>query len=165
MECIIADAGPIIALCKIGQFNLVTQLFNQCLITQTVYEEVMTGTDRAVDCLQRAIKSNKVTVKPSSAIELELLKILDEGEAASIALALENSGCALLIDEAKGRQIAEHLNIPIIGLAGLLLLAKKKQMINVVMPLLFEIRNNGYWLSDKFLKEIAKLSNEKWTKP
>jgi len=161
MKCIITDAGPIIALCKINQFQLVTQLFNQCMITQEVYEEVITGTDHAVSCLQQAISSNQIKVKPSNKISLDLLKILDKGEATSISLAIENSQCALLIDEAKGRQIAQHLDIPIIGLAGLLLLAKKKQMIKSVLPLLITIRKKGYWLSDKFIKEIAHLSNEK----
>lgn len=78
----------------------------------------------------------------------------------SISLALENKESALLIDEAKGREIARHLDVPVIGLTGLLLLAKKKNMISAVMPLLIEIRDNGYCLSDKFLKDISELSHE-----
>ena len=67
----------------------------------------------------------------------------------------------MLIDEVKGRNIAKHLEVPVIGLAGLLVLAKKKSMINAVMPLLFEIRDNGYWLSDKFLNDISIICDEK----
>lgn len=160
MRCIIADAGPIIALCKIREFELVVQLFKQCLITQTVFEEVLTGTDSAVNCLKQAVKTNTVIIKPSNKITSDLLKTLDMGESTSISLALESKASALLIDEFKGRQIAQHLGIPVIGLAGLLLLAKKKHLIPSVMPLLFEIRDNGYWLSEKFLKDIAKLSDE-----
>ena len=160
MKFIIADAGPIIALCKIKQFNLVFQLFDHCLITKAVYEEVIEGTDSAVICIQQAIDSNQISVKASSIITSDLLKTLDNGEATSIELALQSDECALLIDEAKGRKIAKHLGIPVIGLAGLLILAKKNLMINSVMPLLFEIRNNGYWLLDQFLIELSKLCNE-----
>ena len=79
MKCIIADAGPIIALCKINQFKLVTQLFNPCFVTKAVYDEVIAGSDSAVTCIQQAVELNQVTVKSSNTITSDLLKILDNG--------------------------------------------------------------------------------------
>jgi len=49
---------------------------------------------------------------------------------------------------------------PIIGLVGILLLAKKKGLIENVEPLLQELRANGYWLSDEVLAVARKLSEE-----
>ena len=162
MKCIIADAGPIISLCKIGQLELLIQLFSPCIITRAVYDEVIAGNDISVDCLKSAVSSNQVSIEPAEPVTLDLVKILDEGEATSISLALEKGNCALFIDEAQGRHIARQLKVPIIGLAGLLVLAKEKQLINEVMPLLIEIRKNNYWLSDKLLQGIALKAKEKW---
>ena len=161
MKCIIADAGPIIALCKIDQLKLLIQLFKPCIITQTVYDEVVSGNDTAVTCLKQAVANNHICIEQTNAIIPDLVKVLDKGEATSISLALEKGKCTLLIDEVQGRWVARKLKIPFLGLAGILILAKEKQLINAVIPLLVEVRNNGYWLSDKLLKEIAILCNEK----
>ncbi len=58
------------------------------------------------------------------------------------------------------RQAADNLNISQIGLVGILLLAKKKGLIENVEPLLQELRANGYWLSDEVLAVARKLSEE-----
>lgn len=160
MKCIIADAGPIIALCKIKQLDLLFKLFQPCLITQSVYDEVVIGSDSASDCIKIVVESKQITVKPSNPITSELLKTLDNGEATSISLALEIKESALLIDEAKGRQIAQHLGISIIGVVGLLILAKKKNLITQVIPLLVDIRDNGYWLSDNLLDDVSRITGE-----
>ncbi len=160
MKCIIADAGPIIALCKVEPPGLLEQLFDNCCITESVYNEVISGNDESVDCLKLAVQEKRVTIESSHVIMLELETVLDIGEATSISLAMEKTDCALLIDESKGRHIAKQLNIPVIGLAGLLILAKKKQIINSVIPILLDLRQKGYWLSDKFLQEIATISQE-----
>jgi predicted nucleic acid-binding protein len=55
MKCIIADAGPIIALCKIDKLNLFITLFKTCYITTAVYNEVISGNDIAVDCIKLAV--------------------------------------------------------------------------------------------------------------
>ncbi len=159
-KCIIADAGPIIALCKIQKLRLLNQLFETCFITEEVYQEVISGNDIAVNCLQSAVKNQHIKVVSIKNINSDLLILLDLGEVSSISLALKQKHCALLIDEAKGRHVAKQYKLSVIGLAGLLILAKKHHLINTVLPLLIDVRNNGYWLSNNFLHEVAKLSNE-----
>ena len=163
-KCIIADAGPIIALCKIQKLRLLNQLFETCFITEEVYQEVISGNDIAVNCLQSAVENQQFKVVSIKNISSDLQILLDLGEASSLSLALKQKPnqkhCALLIDEAKGRHIAKQYKLSVIGLAGLLILAKKHHLINTVLPLLIDVRNNGYWLSNNFLHEVAKLSNE-----
>jgi len=163
MKCIIADAGPIIALCKIDKLNLLITLFKFCYITAEVYNEVILGNDAAVDCIKLAVENKQLIIETTNIKEQASVRLLDKGEATSIMLALSKDNCALLIDEFKGRNIAKQLHIPVIGLAGLLLLAKEKKLIKTVMPLLQDVRNNGYWLSDKFLKDIALKVGEKYS--
>ena len=50
-----------------------------------------------------------------------LASVLDAGEAATIALALRENPRFVLIDERKGRRIADHIyRLPLIGTAGIL---------------------------------------------
>jgi predicted nucleic acid-binding protein len=54
---------------------------------------------------------------------------------------------------------------PVIALAkinhlGLLMIAKKRGLIESVSPLLISARREGYWLSDELLKAVKSLANE-----
>ena len=51
---------------------------------------------------------------------------LDNGEAEAIALLLEQSSEALLLDEKKARQVARRMTLPILGTLGLLIWAKRQ---------------------------------------
>ena len=54
---------------------------------------------------------------------------LDNGEAEAIALLLEQSSEALLLDEKKARQVARRMTLPILGTLGLLIWAKRQGVI------------------------------------
>lgn len=86
----------------------------------------------------------------------ELEKRLDQGEASSIALALELEYSTLIIDEIKGRRIAKALQINIIGTVGIILLANKRGLISNPLDLILLLVNNGFRLSDKLLKMIIE---------
>jgi predicted nucleic acid-binding protein len=87
-KCILADAGQIIALCKIQELRLLDQLFETCLITEEVYQEVISGNDIAVNCLQSAVKNHHLKIEPINNISSDLKMLLDLDEASSITLAL-----------------------------------------------------------------------------
>lgn len=55
----------------------------------------------------------------NKAFQKELTILLDGGEASSIALALETK-YPLIIDEKKGRKIAQNFGVRIIGIVGIL---------------------------------------------
>jgi predicted nucleic acid-binding protein len=56
--------------------------------------------------------------------------------------------------------VADSLNISKIGLVGILLLAKKRGLIDNVVSLLHELRAAGYWLSDEVIAVARKLAEE-----
>ena len=92
----------------------------------------------------------------------ETLADLDEGERQAISLASSFSeDVLLLLDDRAGRLAAEKLNIPITGLAGILLLAKEKGFLKSIGSLIDELRNQGYWISDKVVDITKHLSGEK----
>ena len=66
----------------------------------------------------------------------ELSKLVDIGEAISIALALGIPQATLVIDERKGRKIAKELNLKIIGTLKVLLKAKENGVISYVQEII-----------------------------
>lgn len=65
-----------------------------------------------------------------------LKKRLDDGEAEAIALAVKIDADFLVIDEWKGRRVAQELGLRIIGIVGILSAAKRKSVIPQVKPIL-----------------------------
>lgn len=69
-------------------------------------------------------------------------------------------GVPLLIDDAAGRKAALKAGIHVIGTIGALLRAKQIGHVKQVSPILTELRNQGYWLSDTLLQQARVLANE-----
>ncbi len=89
-------------------------------------------------------------------IENKLL-LLDEGEKSAILLGKELQA-TLLIDEKRGRSVAQHLEVRILGTAGLLLRAYQKGLIIDLHICIEEMKNQGYRLSERLIEGI--LSHE-----
>ncbi|MYJ74841.1 MAG: DUF3368 domain-containing protein [Gammaproteobacteria bacterium] len=66
----------------------------------------------------------------------------------------------LLIDDAKGRDVARRAGIPLVGLAGVLLAAKSKGLLVAVNPVLEDLVGVGYRLSRQLIDGIRRRANE-----
>ena len=87
--------------------------------------------------------------------------VADAGPLIAEAVALAAvQGVPLLIDDAAGRKAAFKVGIQVIGTVGVLLHAKQIGHIKQVSPILTELRNQGYWLSDALLRQACLLANE-----
>jgi len=160
---IVADTGPIIGLAKIGRISLLKKLATEVLIPPIVHKELYGKIGSESDQIDQAL-NDFVHVVELGSFEVNLdepLINLGEGEKQSIFLASTLKGEALLlIDDRAGRQAADNLNISKIGLVGILLLAKKRGLIDNVGSLLQELRAAGYWLSDEVIAVTRKLAEE-----
>lgn len=136
-----SNSSPIINLAAIGHLYLLKELYEGIIIPEVVYHEIVikgAGQPGCTDVDQSNwIKTQKIS-------DFDLLKSLktdlDEGEAESIALAIEKKAHLLLMDERIGRAVARKLDIDVIGLLGILILAKKKHLIEYIKPLLNDLR-------------------------
>ncbi len=149
---VVADTGPLIALGRVGHLKLLRDLYHDILIPPAVRDELHLGSGRpGAEQSAEAIEQGWLHVRepsPGSAPSLsELVLILDLGEAEAILLAEEVDCRFLLIDERKGRVIAKRRGVPVVGVAGVLLAAKKRDLIDAVLPSLKNLERAGYRMS------------------
>jgi len=164
MSILIADAGPLIALAKIKKLDVLQGLYGTIIVPEKVYSEFEIDSNRAgSQHLEKAvlkgwIKIVKIKHPPISIIS----DSIDEGEAEAITLAIENKTKypQLLIDDRKGRLVAKHHDIKIIGTAGILLMAKKEELLLQVKPVLTQLLKVGYRISAPLCKKILLLAGE-----
>ena len=93
--------------------------------------------------------------------QLSALKlILDDGEASAIALCLETPNCLLIIDERKGRKVAQNLQIPTIGTLGILLEAKNRGFLENIRPFVDKIQQTDFRISKELLNAVLIKAGE-----
>jgi uncharacterized protein len=77
---------------------------------------------------------------------------LGPGEAEAISLAADRQGL-LIVDERQARRIAEiAYGLRVRGTVGTLVLAKRRDLVPEVRPLLERMRQGGYYLADSLIE-------------
>ena len=87
-------------------------------------------------------------------------RLVDAGEAEAIALCLSRAVRFLLIDDAKGRKVAQSAGIPVLGVAGVLLAAKTAGHLPAVSPVIEDLVGVGYRLSRSLVEAVQRRANE-----
>ena len=159
---IVSDAGPLIALSRIGRLSLLPDLFATAAVPRTVVHELRLDEPRAgVAALAAAVRDQTWLRSMDSPDEVSIPG-LDAGESAAIRLAV-CLNCTLLIDERRGRSIARHRGIPVIGIGRVLIAAKQRGRIESVAVALAELRGAGYRLSDRICSQLLTIAGERPT--
>ena len=161
-KVIIADASPLIAFGSIDKLSVLFKLFGKVIIPEIVASECLVDKTRpGAIAIDKAINDKLIQVHSAVITATDnVYAILDQGEAAAIALA-HSLNLPLIIDEKLGRGVAKKLGVKIIGTIGVLLLAKQKKMVKVIKPILLQLKNGRYFLSDALIKEALKRAKEK----
>ena len=129
---VVADTTPLISLMKASRLDILEPLFKEVLIPQAVYEELTTNSDFQDEANQ--IKNSDfikmVTVKEHKAVDvLRRSSGLDLGESEAIIFADDSKADVLLMDEARGRQVAKNMGLYIMGSVGVLLFAYEENLL------------------------------------
>lgn len=148
---IIADASCLILLEKIEMLDILRRLFGKITVTRDVADEF------GKDIPEWIIINN-----PKDKIGVLILESsVDRGEASSIALALETPQSLLIIDDLKGRRLANRFGINITGTFGILVDAKNERIIPQIKPVLEKIQKTNFRFSKHLENEILRLSGER----
>ena len=158
-----ADTGPLIALARVERLQLLPHLLGAGVIPPAVYREVQADSGRpgakrigealSAGWLQVAALAGDVSIA-------DLRREVDAGEAEAIVLFLQRQARLLLIDDAKGRRVARRAGIPLMGVAGVLLVAKSKGLLDTVSPVHDDLAAVGYRLSRQLVADVRHRASE-----
>jgi len=153
---IVSDTSPLIILKKSGAMRIPEKLFDEVVIANEVRCELYR---KEKDFFENVSFIKTAEVKNRDLVRV-LATIVDAGEAEAIALALEKM-LPLLIDDFKGRRVAESLEMKYIGTLGLLKIAKDRRIIREARPIIENFLEGGYYLDmrliDKFLEDLGEI--------
>jgi hypothetical protein len=161
---VISDTSAITNLAAIDQLKLLPLLYERVMVPEAVYRELVdiappvpggAEVQTATWLEVKSIASREVVDRLQSEVRL------DPGESEAIALALELGADLLLIDERRGRAEADRLGIKITGLLGILVEAKRKNLVVAVKPLMDAlIASSEFRVSSALYDQILDIVNE-----
>jgi predicted nucleic acid-binding protein len=159
---IVCDSTALIGLAKIGNLELLEKIFGEIFVPNAVFVEVVDrGKGRpGTKEVQDARWIRKRTVKDNRTVEM-LVAEMGRGEAEVLVLGKELNADWLILDDERARNSAQSAEFHIIGLGGILLLAKQLGFIPAVKPLLDQLESKNFRLGIRVRKEILKKANEK----
>ncbi len=162
MSLVVSDTSPLTNLAAIGRLDLLHSLFGRIQIPEAVWLELNAGGRSWPGRKEVADADWIVRHGPTNlALLTALSRDLDAGEAASIALALEMSADLILLDESDGRHQARRQGLTTMGVAGVLLLGKRRGLIGSVKPLLDDLRLRArFWLSQSVYEQVLAEAGE-----
>jgi predicted nucleic acid-binding protein len=145
----VTNTTCLIALERIGQLQVLPEVFSGVLAPPLVHEEF--GSSPA--WLQ-------IRAATDAAVVAALKTQLDEGEAHAIALAVEIGDAVLILDDKKARRVARQMGLKIVGTIGVLLRAKKHGAIPALQPLLAALQQAGFRMTAPLYTEALRLAGE-----
>lgn len=138
---VVSDTSPLTALLGVGEEEILPRLFGKVIVPGAVRQELARSHAVWPDWLQ-------VREVADTAAAWRLTQLVDAGEAEAIELAKELQADLLLIDERKGRRLAAEEGVPVIGLLGVVVLARRNGLIPSARELIAALRNQaGFYLS------------------
>ena len=149
---VVSNSSPLIALEQIQQLDLLQSLFTEILIPDQVAAETVASVQPRSWIRQQSLSLPLLpaTQRPT----------LGPGEREAICLAVEVQATAILLDDDPARKLAIQLGLPVIGTAGVLILAKERELIVAVRPCLDALIENRFFLARTVYELILKRVGE-----
>ena len=144
-KTIVSDTSCLILLEKIGELDILRQVYTEITITSVIALEFGSNLPEWI----------KIEDPTRESFDKVAESRIDLGEVTAIALALDFPDCLLIIDDIKGRTVAEAFGIHVTGTLGVLIDAKLAGYIDSIKPLLEKVKNTDFRLSDEII-ELAK---------
>lgn len=159
---VVADTSVILNLCCVEQAHLLPALFHKVWIPDEVrveFERLSVHQPR----FHGLSLPTWALIQPAVPVPARLagLPNLHAGETAALALALSGNADAVLMDESAGRRAAHLLGMPVIGVLGVLLQARKSGLLPAIKPVLQRLETEaGFWLSPALMEHALRKCGE-----
>jgi predicted nucleic acid-binding protein len=159
IDAVVINASPLITLFRSGQADLLPRLFSHIVVPDAVWQEVVL--DEWEDTAARELKLQSWPVREDVTSSPRVAAWeLGAGETAVLSHALANPPLRAVIDDMDARRCARTLDIPMLGTGGLLVLAKRRDLLPSVGEGIAKLRNAGLWLSDEIVQILKTQAGE-----
>jgi hypothetical protein len=137
---VVSNTSPLSYLHKLRCLEVLRDLFGTLIVPAAVVVELRDGRERGHD-LPDPESLAWVTIAPAQPLSLRLstFRNLDPGETAVLDWALSSQSPLAVLDERIARRAAKVLGIPCVGTIGILVEAKKRDLLPAVAPLFAEL--------------------------
>ena len=161
MRRVIVNSTPLLVLGNIGQLDILCKMYGEIIIPEAVYREVTEKDDAASQAVCAADNWIKVEAVQNLNEYALYSARLHAGEVETMILAQQSPKADLIVlDDNAARKTAEFLGLTVTGTIGILLKAKQNGIVAQIKPLLNEIMQNGFFISDRLLQMILQAAGE-----
>ncbi|HEX8267744.1 MAG TPA: DUF3368 domain-containing protein [Pyrinomonadaceae bacterium] len=159
IEKVVVNASPLILLFKSGLEDLLPQLFSTIIVPEAVWDEILRGGDIAAQKLldNEATWITRITIQIPPEI---LVWNLGDGESEVLSWAFANRNFRAVIDDKAARNCAKTIGIETLGTGGMLVLAKRRGLIDSVGEALDKLQAVGLYVSDEIIKLLQHQAGE-----
>lgn len=163
---VISNAGPLIALGKLGWLALLPQLYGPVWLPTAVYNEVVIQGERrsSLDAflVAEAIRQGSLVVVEVRAAELSLDMAelsLDAGEKQVLHLAIQHQAHLVLLDDQKARETAQAYGLVVKGTLGVLVQAYRTTLLQLeelqhLMGMI--MARDDIWIAADLCRQVLK---------
>lgn len=161
MRKVVVNTTPLIALSHVGLLHLLKQLYGEIIIPEAVYQEL--AIKKGSVC-EKAVNNSLSWIRVKK-IENQMAKQmyktqLHDGEVEVMILAKEIIADIVIIDDANAKKHAKYLGLPVTGTLGILIKAKQKGYIDKLKPILYQMVQNGIYISQGLIEWCLKQVSE-----
>ena len=163
---VVSDTTPLLTLFNIARLAVLNKLYNSVHIPFAVFEELTRNTEYPEEA---EYFRNCPFLEVHSELSAERVSLLqratglDLGESEAIILADEKQPSLLLIDESKGRVVAESMKLTITGSIGILFAAYQKKLLTAdeIDQSITMLRGMNRFIGEKLFNLLLSLVHDK----
>ena len=144
---IVTDASCFILFDKIGCIHILEDLYGEVITTPEIAVEY--GKQLPGWVLVQPVKNRNLLNTYA--------EMVDIGEASAIALAYEVVSPSLILDDLKGRNLADRLQLAYTGSIGVLILARQQGVIQLLQPYFEKIKTTDFRIPVSLLQTLLNI--------
>jgi predicted nucleic acid-binding protein len=156
----VANTSFLIALQWLELLETLGQVHTRVLVPERVWDEFAEGASEAELAAAARIGVIQRTQVSNATLAAAIGTAAEGGEAEVIALALGSGIILVLMDDYRGRKVAQRLGLKTRGILGHLLLLKRLGSIEAVRGYLEKLKERGFSLSEQIIREVLSLAGE-----
>jgi len=159
---VVSNSSPLILLSKLGHFDLLRRLFNQIVVSQDVWDEVVVrgaGRPGAAEMQQANWIRVATLSNPAQLAVWQTQHNLGVGELSTILLALDLSADVSLIDERRARLLAQAQGVAVLGVVGALQLGYRSGEISDLRQAYQDLLTQGAHIDKRLINRSLAACN------